>query len=109
MAKRNTKTKKPVEETIAPEVEFVDEPVEETEIVDETTGVADQPVVGIVSGCRLLNIRLLPDLEAPILCFVRCESDVVVDLQESSSEWLKVRTVGGVEGYCMARYVYIKR
>ena len=113
MAERNTKPKQTIEETVDETV--VTEVAEVTEVVDEPVAPVDEPevlenpvTVGVVSGCRLLNIRLRPDLEAPILCFVRCESELTVDLQESSSDWLRVCSADGVKGYCLARYVYIK-
>jgi hypothetical protein len=117
MAKRNTtKSKKPIEEAVeaeAPveEVELVDEPAETIEEAEFTEPeVPQEPkTIGIVTGCRLLNIRRRPDLEAEILCFVRCESEITIDTSESSTEWLKVRNSDGIEGYCMARYVYIKQ
>lgn len=117
MAKRiTTKPKKPVEEAVeveapAEEVEFVDEPAATVEEVEFTEPEAPQEpkTIGIVTGCRLLNIRRRPDLEAEILCFVRCESEITIDTSESSTEWLKVRNSDGIEGYCMARYVYIKQ
>lgn len=103
MAKRSTtKPKKPAEET-------VNDTVDEVEFVDEPQPVENKPVIGVVTGCRLLNIRQRPDLEATILCFVHCDSEITVDMQNSSAEWLKVRNSAGVEGYCMARYVYIKQ
>lgn len=75
-----------------------------TEVIEELT-----PVVGIVTNCRLLNIRTMPDANADVICVERALSELIIDEHKSTDEWLSVCTVAGVEGYCAKKYVAIKQ
>ena len=75
-----------------------------------TEGPAEEtPVAGIVTNCRRLNIRVRPDADADVLCVAPALSELIIDENKSTDEWLSVCTVTGVEGYCAKKYVAIKQ
>lgn len=64
---------------------------------------------GIVIDCSRLNVRKQPDLNAEVLCTINKNSEVMINLAESTTEeFYKVYTSTGVEGYCMKKYISIK-
>lgn len=81
-------------------------PVEETE-----ANVQEEPkkVSGIVVDCNRLNIRTKPSINSQPVGNVTVNSEVVINLNQSNDEWLKVITKDGVEGFCMKKYVKIKQ
>lgn len=81
-------------------------PVEETE-----ANVQEEPkkVSGIVVDCNRLNIRTKPSINSQPVGNVTVNSEVIINLNQSNDEWLKVITKDGVEGFCMKKYVKIKQ
>ena len=85
-----------------PPVEKVVETITtETEAVVET-------VIGVVTECVKLNIRKEPSKDADILCEVKVDSELQVDLSKSTDDWYNVCTSAGIEGFCMKEYVNIE-
>ena len=120
MSKRNYTqySKKPeaVEETPAIVAEPVVEPVVEPEVhaVEVKMEPVETPVVeapkpktvtGIVANCTKLNVRAKADASAPVVCVIDVASEVTIDVKKSKTEWFKVRTANGAEGYCMRKFV----
>lgn len=66
------------------------------------------PTIGIVSGCKRLNIRKRTSTAAEVLTVVNVGSELVIDVQKSKTYWWYVRTADGVEGFCMKEYVTVK-
>lgn len=64
---------------------------------------------GVVTDCLRLNIRKEPSMDAKILCVVDLCTTLKVDMNRSTDEWFSVCTENGVEGFCMKKYVTIKR
>lgn len=67
----------------------------------------EEALIGIVSGCKKLNVRAEPDVDAEILCVINENAEVVIDIFESTNDFYKVCTAAGIEGYCMTKYVTI--
>lgn len=65
--------------------------------------------LGIVTDCRLLNVRKEANADSPIICVIPALSELMIDVDESTSDFYKVCTAAGVEGYCVRKYVAIKR
>ena len=68
-----------------------------------------EELVGIVTDCQNLNIRNVSNLDADVICTVQALSELMIDVNESTDEFYKVYTAAGVEGYCVRKYVAIKR
>lgn len=98
-------------------------PIEEEQTVVEETPIpipaeADEPVVaektpklvtGTVVDCQRLNVRMQMHLGAKILCELPVASKVRVLVDEKHDEWYHVFTESGVEGFCMKKYISIKK
>lgn len=67
-------------------------------------------VTGIVSGCAKLNVRKKPAKHgySGVAEVIDVDSELELDLENSTEEWYKVRTESGVTGYCMKKFVTIK-
>lgn len=91
-------------EEVAEPMEEIAEPVEEDEIVDSS----QISMFGFVSGCTKLNIRKEPRVNAEIVYVVDSGTDLMIDPADSTDEWLHVCNYGGIEGYCMKKYVTFK-
>lgn len=68
-----------------------------------------EPIDGIVSGCKKLNIRKEPSRTGEIICEVSEGTALMIDPSEVNDDWFKVYTEAGVEGYCMKKFVTIKQ
>lgn len=71
---------------------------------DESLG----PTIGHVKAKRL-NIRKEPSIETGIICVVESGSELMIEKEGSTKEWLKVCTASGFEGYCMKKFVTIEK
>lgn len=97
------------------------EPTEEVTIVEETvvapveeTIVAPVeekvPVyIGKIKDCDKLNVREEPNVDAKILCKLDKLSEVQIDKSKSTKDFYKILTSSGVNGYCMKKYMSIKK
>lgn len=61
--------------------------------------------VGIVSDCKMLNVRAEPNAKARIITIIPVDAEVLIDLDESTDEFYKITSDHGVVGYCMAKYI----
>ena len=93
------------EETSFLENEEVVENVEQTEEITNIVNYAK----GVVSGCDRLNVRADSSKESNVLSILECKVEVKVDLSNNNetSEFYKVITPDGVEGYCMKKFITI--
>lgn len=66
-------------------------------------------IVGVITGCRFLNIRTKPDIDSTIICIEPALSELIIDNDKSTDEWYSVCTVSGVEGFCVKNFVTIKQ
>jgi len=67
-----------------------------------------EPVVGVVTGCAKLNVRENPSMEASVVCVLRSEAEVEVDVTKDYGEWYHVCTATGLEGFCMKKFIDIR-
>ena len=87
-----------IEEAAA--AEPVDQPVEEAP--------KKESKVGIVANCEKLNLRRSPLKDsngANIITELLPGVAVVIDEDESTSDFYKVTTETGLEGYCMRQFI----
>lgn len=80
--------------------------VENEELVIDCS---EESYIGIVSNCKKLNIRNLPNIKSDIVCVIDEFSEVMIDKGESTNEFYKVYTVSGLEGYCFKKYIMISQ
>ena len=103
MSKRDytkfSKVIKPVEVETPVVQEVVEEPVEVE---------PEKPVVGVVTNCLKLNVRVEPKPTAEVLCVLERNSELSIDKAESTEAYYKVCTAAGLEGYCVKFFVKIK-
>lgn len=65
-------------------------------------------VVGVVTDCLKLNVRKEPSADAKVLVIIDALSEVMVDVDASTKDFYKV-TAGSVEGFCMRKYIALKK
>jgi hypothetical protein len=71
----------------------------------------DEPVeikIGLVADCKKLNIRERPSVDAPIVCEVVYQTELMIDENESIEEFYKVCTAAGIEGFCMKKFIAVQ-
>lgn len=73
---------------------------------NEETG---RPLIGIATDCMLLCVRKEPSTNSEVLKELECLSEFEIDEKESTENFYKVRTESGIEGFCMKRFVQIKK
>ncbi len=67
-----------------------------------------EKIIGVVTDCIRLNIRKETSITSEILAVVDCMSEVQVDTDKSTEEWLFVCTVSGIEGFAMKKYIALR-
>lgn len=92
------------------EAEEVFETVEET--TEAVPAVNEIPtVVGFVSGCKKLNIRKGPDIDAKVVSIVDVDTELtIINPDKATKGWYKVTVetaIGPVKGFCMKDFVTI--
>ena len=85
------------------EAEQAQEIVEESQKVEEAV-----QTVGFVDNCECLRVRKESNVDSEELCIINKLSEVVIDLDNSTDYFYKVKTSEGVEGYCMKKFITIK-
>ena len=66
-------------------------------------------VSGIVSGCNRLNVRSEPLADAPVICTIASETEVVIDESSSTEDFYKVCLASGIEGYCTKKFITVQQ
>lgn len=92
----------PIEETVdnvETSEEIVETPVEEV--------VENKNVIGVVSGCELLNVRSNPEFTADVLTVIPAESIVTIIDVDASLDFYEV-LIGDLKGFCMKKFIKIK-
>ena len=86
--------------------EFVDETVENSskEITEEDIVLE---VLGVVTGCNLLNVRSQPEADSDVITVIPIDSIVTISDINASQDFYKV-LIGDLEGYCMKKFIKIK-
>lgn len=74
-------------------------------IVEEKVAV----YIGEIRDCDKLNVREEPNINSKVLCKLDKTSEVEIDKTKSTKEFYKISTSSGVSGYCMKKYMSIKK
>lgn len=76
-------------------------------LINETVETKSLPemVEGVVSGCAKLNVRSDASLFADVVCTLDVMSEIMININKSTKDWLYVCTATGIEGYCMKKFV----
>ena len=88
----------------------------ETETTAEVTAEAETSVTetetnsgavatGVVANCAKLNVRSKPSTNGDVVTVLNAGDEISIDVDKSTDEWLKIRTIAGVKGYCMRKFV----
>ena len=82
--------------------------------VDEAVNISKDEVKaaivsGVVTDCLKLNVRKEPSADAEVLVIINALDNVMVDTDASSDAFYKVVTAAGVEGFCMRKYIALKK
>lgn len=85
----------------------VEEPVlEETEVVCEKK----VPVIGVVVNCQKLRVRSEASADTDnTITVLDALSEVTVDEDASTEDFYKVCTAAGMEGFCMKKFIALRR
>ena len=81
----------------------VSETKEESEVV-----LAEVVFSGKVVNCSLLNVREQASVDANVVCKINKDDEVVINKDKSTSDFYKVCTATGIEGYCMKEFIRIR-
>lgn len=79
-------------------IEAVDEVIKENTLL-----------TGVVTDCFRLNIRKAPDKNADVATVTDLLTQLQVDEKKSTDDWYYVIDSNGNFGYCMKKYIAIKR
>ena len=95
--------------------------IEETpEVVPEEEPIANLPdeeeskieplpmLEGTIVDCEKLNIRNVPDMSGEIVTVLPKGTKLMVE-QGKLGDWYKICTLHGIEGFCMSKYINIKK
>lgn len=99
-----------VDENINSDEEVVTEFVEETIENPSEETIEDDivlEVLGVVTGCNLLNVRSQPEADSNIVTVIPIDSIVTISDVNASQDFYKV-LIGDLEGYCMKKFIKIK-
>jgi hypothetical protein len=77
-------------------------PQEETHIDMEDV------MIGFVEGCKRLNVRKEPRVDAHIVCEIDDQTEVMIDEAESTNDFYKVYTESGIEGFCIKKFIAVQ-
>lgn len=94
--------KTPIEETVdnvETSEEIVETPVKEV--------AENKNIIGVVSGCELLNVRSKPEFTADVLTVIPAESIVTIIDVDASLDFYEV-LIGDLKGFCMKKFIKIK-
>ena len=79
--------------------EIVETPVKEV--------IENKNIIGIVSGCELLNVRSKPEFTADVLTGIPEESIVTIIDVNASLDFYEV-LIGDLKGFCVKKFIKIK-
>ena len=68
----------------------------------------DKIFIGLVANCKSLNIRDGPTVDAPVICEVACQTELMIEEADSTEDFYKVCTTAGIEGFCMKKFIAIQ-
>ncbi|NCE64103.1 SH3 domain-containing protein [Pseudoflavonifractor sp. 524-17] len=71
--------------------------------------VPEKLFTGVVTDCLRLNVRKEPRAGAEVVAVINALSQVAIDMEGSTELFCKVRTPDGIEGFCMKKYIQLRR
>jgi SH3-like domain-containing protein len=81
----------------------ITENVVEPESTTETNSGA--VATGVVANCAKLNVRSKPSTDADVVTVINAGDEIKIDVDKSTDKWFKIRTIDGVKGFCMRKFV----
>lgn len=66
-------------------------------------------VTGVVTDCFKLNLREEANPNANVVAVIPALTEVVIEMEASTDSFYKVCTAAGIEGFCMRKYIAIRR
>lgn len=84
-------------------IEVIEE--QETELCED----AARNVIGVVTDCLKLNIREKPSKDSRVVTVVACLDELEIDMGDSNDDWYAVCTATGIEGFCMKKFVAVRK
>lgn len=86
------------------------EPAVNSDVMSDAPTPADKTeVIGVVTNCLRLNLRQKPSQDSDVVTILSALSEVRVDMEASTDSFYKVCTAAGIEGFCMRKYIAIRR
>lgn len=80
-----------------------------TEIVpDEITDEPEEYLIGKVTGCDKLRVRVEPSTEAEVAKIIAKKTEVMISVEESTDDFYKICTESGLEGFCLKKFIAIQ-
>ena len=64
----------------------------------------EERVYGVVFNCEKLNVRNAPSKESEVVSKIDKDTECMIDMDTSTSDWLHVYLADGIEGFCMRDY-----
>ena len=77
---------------------------EDVELMDPNQDIK----IGIVTGCKRLNVREKPKTDASVICEVNFQTELMIEEADSTEDFYKVCTAAGIEGFCMKKFIAIQ-
>lgn len=79
-------------------------------IIEEIVNPVEEKIVnGFVSGCKKLNVRAEANKDSSVLCIIDEKAELLVHVVEGdTSDFYKVHTASGIDGFCMKKFITIK-
>lgn len=76
-----------------------------------TEEVCDAPLeaTGTVTDCLWLNVRERPDQNSKVVAVISALTQLSVDETLSTEDFYKVTTSDGIVGFCMKKYIALRR
>ena len=96
----------PIEVSTEEPIQIVTEEV--NHIVEEAATVPVTELIGFVDGCDQLYVRKEGNKDSEPITIIKRSDEVVIDLENSTEYFYKVKTSEGVEGYCMKQFITIR-
>lgn len=94
MAKKKTDTKPTIKEKL--------------DTIQEATQ-PDLMKTGTVTGAARLNVRSAPRPNAPVAEIIALNDIVKINTGETYKDFYAVVTASGIEGYCMKKFIKLKK
>lgn len=67
------------------------------------------PASGVVVNCLKLNVREEPKTTGKVVTLISALTEVIIDMDASSDDFYKIATADGINGFCMKKYIALKR